>query len=62
MTCFCKGSGGGEGENCEERCLLCKSRAQFQQRFAKRLVGMPGKSALEEAKELFKLGGSKMEL
>lgn len=33
-------------QNCEERCLLC----------------MPGKQALEEAKEAFKLGGTRIEL
>ncbi|KAF8865645.1 hypothetical protein BDZ45DRAFT_736213 [Acephala macrosclerotiorum] len=41
----CYCKGGKSDSKCEERCLLC----------------MPDKSALEEASQLFKLGGSKIE-
>jgi len=61
VTCYCKG--GKSDSNCEERCLLCMSRAPFP-RISLWLdgdTGMPDKSALEEASRLFKLGGSKID-
>lgn len=64
VTCFCKG--GKSESNCEERCLLCMSRAtptghspDVSNIYG--VIGMPDKSALEEASRLFKLGGSRIE-
>jgi hypothetical protein len=61
VTCYCKG--GKSESNCEERCLLCMSRALFLRHSLDltRVLGMPDKSALEEASRLFKLGGQRIE-
>lgn len=65
VTCFCKG--GKSESKCEERCLLCMSRAPFIAAIHWTCltqmvpIGMPDKSALEEASRLFKLGGSRID-
>jgi hypothetical protein len=41
---------------------MCRGLERVRESWLIRVLGMPGKQALEEAKQLFKLGGTRVEL